>query len=130
MRSDNANGRQVGGAHYRKMEIQPWDFIVANGLGFLEGNAIKYIARWREKGGVADLEKAKHYLDKLIEVESARASAPASGNVPARCDCGAFLFVDGLELRCPNCGPGWCVTRDAEHPKCAAGGCRSARVRS
>ena len=63
----SANETQVGGAHYQ-LPIQPWDFIIANGLGFLEGNAIKYITRWRQKGGVEDLRKARHYLDKLIEV--------------------------------------------------------------
>ncbi|HWF62922.1 MAG TPA: DUF3310 domain-containing protein [Nitrospira sp.] len=66
----SANDEQVGGDHYRSKPIQPWDFIIANGIGFLEGNAIKYIARWREKGGVEDLKKARHYIDKLIETES------------------------------------------------------------
>jgi hypothetical protein len=48
------------------------EFIHANGIPFCEGNAIKYLVRWREKGGVADLEKAKHYIDLLIELESRR----------------------------------------------------------
>lgn len=52
--------------------IQPWDYIAANNIGFFEGNAIKYLTRWRDKGGIADLEKARHYLDKLIELETAR----------------------------------------------------------
>lgn len=58
---------QIGGDHYKK-SIQPWDFIIANDLGFLEGNIIKYITRWKDKGGVEDLQKARHYIDKLIEV--------------------------------------------------------------
>lgn len=62
-----ANARQVGGDHYRK-KIQTWDFIIAQGIGFLEGNAIKYIARHKDKGGKEDLEKAIHYLQKAIEV--------------------------------------------------------------
>lgn len=62
-----ANERQVGGEHYRTA-IQPWDFITANGLGYLEGNIIKYVARHKQKGGVEDLKKAKHYLEKLIEI--------------------------------------------------------------
>jgi len=62
-----ANDRQHGGNHYQK-PIQPWDFIAANGIGFFDGNAIKYLSRWRDKGGVEDLLKAKHYIDKLIEV--------------------------------------------------------------
>lgn len=46
------------------------DFIIANDIGYLEGNIIKYISRYKEKGGVVDLYKAQHYLDKLVEVES------------------------------------------------------------
>ena len=60
--------KQVGGDHYSKKEIQPWDFILANNMGYLEGNIIKYISRWKDKGGIADLYKAQHYLEKLIEV--------------------------------------------------------------
>lgn len=68
-RPTTANDVQVGGGHYKDRAIQPWDYIAANKLGFFEGNAIKYITRWREKGGVEDLRKAKHYIDKLIELE-------------------------------------------------------------
>lgn len=68
----NANSTQVGGDHYKTKPIQPWDYIIANGLGFCEGNAIKYISRWREKNGVEDLKKARHYIDKLIEIEEAK----------------------------------------------------------
>jgi hypothetical protein len=58
---------QIGGNHYRDMKIQPVEFIVANDLGFLEGNVIKYVCRYRNKGGLQDLEKARHYLDMLID---------------------------------------------------------------
>lgn len=61
---------QVAGKHYKDMAIQPVEFIHANGIGYFEGNVIKYVSRWRAKGGVADLEKAKHYIDLLIELES------------------------------------------------------------
>lgn len=64
-----ANDTQHGGTHYQKA-IQPWDYIAANGIGFFEGNAIKYLTRWREKGGIEDLKKAAHYIQKLIELES------------------------------------------------------------
>lgn len=67
----SANQRQEGGDHY-KGKVEPWDIIIAWGLGFLDGNALKYIARWRKKGGVEDLKKARHYLDKLIEVEEGK----------------------------------------------------------
>jgi len=63
-----ANEQQVGGAHYAVKAIQPWDFIIANNIGYLEGNIIKYISRWKDKGGVEDLKKAQHYLQKLIEI--------------------------------------------------------------
>ena len=67
-----ANEMQHGGNHYKLKTIQPWDFIIANNIGFLEGNAIKYLVRWREKGGVEDLKKAQHYVEKLIEVETTK----------------------------------------------------------
>jgi Protein of unknwon function (DUF3310) len=61
--------KQVGGTHYRTLAIQPVEYIFANGIGFAEGNVIKYVTRWRDKNGVVDLEKAKHYIDLLIENE-------------------------------------------------------------
>jgi len=70
----SANGKQVSGNHYKEKEIQPWDYIYANNLGYFEGNCVKYVSRWRDKGGVADLRKAIHYLEKLIELEEAKAS--------------------------------------------------------
>lgn len=59
--------KQHGGDHYRKLKIQPIQYIEANGLGFHEGNVIKYITRWKDKNGVEDLRKAVHYLELLIE---------------------------------------------------------------
>lgn len=64
-----ANEIQVGGDHYKAKTIQPWDFIAANQIGYFEGNIVKYVSRWRDKGGINDLKKARHYLDKLIELE-------------------------------------------------------------
>lgn len=63
---------QIGGEHYKEKGIQPVQYIHANGLDFFEGNAIKYLTRWRTKGGLKDLEKAKHYIDLLIELEGLR----------------------------------------------------------
>lgn len=60
---------QVGGGHYKGLKIQPAEFIHANGIGFLEGCIIKRACRWRGKGGVQDLEKIKHEVDLLIELE-------------------------------------------------------------
>ena len=64
----SANEIQHGGSHYKNKPIQPWDFIAANKLGFFEGNIVKYLSRWQDKNGVEDLLKARHYLDKLIEI--------------------------------------------------------------
>ena len=65
---------QIGGDHYKKHRIQPVEFIHANGIPFIEANCIKYLVRWRDKGGVKDLEKVKHYVDLLIDLET-RATA-------------------------------------------------------
>ena len=65
-----AKDTQVGGTHYKDLPIQPVEYIHANAIGYFEGNVIKYVSRWRKKNGVADLEKAKHYIELLIELES------------------------------------------------------------
>lgn len=64
----SALGKQIGGNHYRDGGIQPVQYIEANGLGFCEGNIIKYVTRHREKGGAEDLRKARHYIDLLLEL--------------------------------------------------------------
>lgn len=66
--------KQVAGTHYKDLPIQPVQYIHANGIGFMEGNVIKYVSRWRSKGGIADLEKAKHFLELLIQMETEKAS--------------------------------------------------------
>ena len=63
----NPYDTQVGGSHYKDMKIQPSEFINENKLQFAEGNAIKYICRHGSKGQKQDLEKAKHYIDMIIE---------------------------------------------------------------
>ena len=68
-----ASKRQVGGMHYVAQDVQPWEAMEAwmspeEFRGFLRGNVIKYVARCNEKGGRQDLEKAAHYLEKLLEV--------------------------------------------------------------
>lgn len=61
---------QVGGSHYKDLKIQPVEYIHANNIPFIEGSVIKYVTRWRNKNGIKDLEKAKHFLELLIEMES------------------------------------------------------------
>ena len=73
----NANDKQVAGTHYANKVIQPWDFITANNIPYIEGCIIKYVSRWKEKNGVEDLLKAKHYLEKLIELQSTPVQAEA-----------------------------------------------------
>ena len=68
-----ANATQIGGNHYASKAIQPWDAMQAwmsreEFTGYLRGNVIKYMARCNDKGGIEDVRKARHYIDKLIEV--------------------------------------------------------------
>ena len=63
----SAYKKQIGGSHYKNMKIQPSKFINDNKLLFAEGNAIKYICRHKQKGERQDLEKAKHYIDMILE---------------------------------------------------------------
>jgi len=65
----SAKDIQIAGTHYKQMSIQPIEYILANNLGYVEGNIIKYVSRWKTKGKLEDLRKAKHYLEILIEEE-------------------------------------------------------------
>lgn len=65
----SALAHQEGGDHYKALKIQPIEYIHANDIPFAEGSVIKYVTRWRAKNGVADLKKARHFLDLLIELE-------------------------------------------------------------
>jgi len=64
--------KQSGGNHYKKFQIQPIEFITKNKLSFLQGNVIKRICRYNLEGGggFKDLEKIKHEIDLIIELES------------------------------------------------------------
>lgn len=66
MTRQNANTRQVGGQHY-KSNYQHWDFVEDFGIGYLESMAIKYLSRWKKKDGFKDLEKAFHFVEKLLD---------------------------------------------------------------
>ena len=65
----DAMTKQVGGNHYSKYAIQPVEYITKNKLTYLQGNVIKYITRFKDKNGLEDLQKAKHYIELLIELE-------------------------------------------------------------
>jgi len=66
----SALDRQISGSHYKTMKIQPLEYALENDLGVCEHAVIKYVSRWREKGGVDDLRKAIHYCEILIEREA------------------------------------------------------------
>ena len=70
-----ANAYQVNGLHY-KSEYQHWDLCLAVGMGYLEGCTTKYVCRWRAKGGLTDLRKALHFLNKLEEDGKAPTNRP------------------------------------------------------
>ena len=69
MEEATALQKQVGGSHYADMNIQPIEFITANGLDFLQGNIIKYVCRHKNKNGADDIKKAIHYCELLLQME-------------------------------------------------------------
>lgn len=68
-----ANERQVGGTHYKIGGEEHWDRVHRLGLDYFQGQVTKYVERWKLKNGIQDLEKARHFLDKYIELETAKA---------------------------------------------------------
>lgn len=67
----SANNRQVGGDHYKTGGEEHWDRVARLGLDYFQGQITKYVERWKKKGGVQDLHKARHFLDKYIELAEA-----------------------------------------------------------
>ena len=67
MKIETALNNQIGGDHYRKLKIQPMEYSMANGLDACQHTIIKYVTRFRDKGGLQDLYKAHHTLQMLIE---------------------------------------------------------------
>ena len=70
--SPSALDVQVGGGHYKDLPIQPIEYCMANGLDACQSSIVRYVTRFRNKGGIEDLQKAKHYIDLLIEFETKR----------------------------------------------------------
>ena len=66
---DSALDEQIGGTHYKDVTIQPVEYIERNNLGFCAGNVVKYVTRYKQKGGKEDLMKARHYIDLMLELE-------------------------------------------------------------
>lgn len=91
----NALKRQEGGAHYKNLKIQPVEYIHANGIGYFEGNVIKYVTRWKDKNGLEDLKKAKHYIELLIDLtERSVAEQARQELVRAERATPSYRFVD------------------------------------
>ncbi|MES3001314.1 MAG: DUF3310 domain-containing protein [Pseudomonadota bacterium] len=94
-----ADDNQVGGDHYKKLDIQPWTAMEAwmpreQFIGFLRGNAIKYLARAGHKDSLLEaVKKARHYLDKLVEIEEAAVAPPSQQDLPL--NYGGVPAVDG-----------------------------------
>ncbi len=76
--TDKASEKQVGGGHYKTLPIQPGEFIRKNGIGWYEGNAIKYVCRYKQKNGKEDILKAIHYLELLLEEIDNESSIPTT----------------------------------------------------
>ena len=76
--SENTNplDTQEGGSHYKSMAIQPVQYIHANSIGYFEGCVIKYVSRWKNKNGMEDLRKAKHFIELLIDLETKASENP------------------------------------------------------
>ena len=103
-----ASHRQVGGAHYATLTIQPSEFIQRNQLGWCEGNAIKYVCRHGSKNGRQDIEKAIHYLQLLLEWEypNAPIDPPACSHPPRDPGPDACGLYRDRPLACPACDEG------------------------
>lgn len=77
-----ANDRQVGGSHYQTEGDQHWDICSRHDAGYLEGTLTAYVWRWRDKNGLEDLEKTRHYLQKLWEMTNGTMHHTSGGSVP------------------------------------------------
>ena len=68
----NALEKQTGGNHYKDMAIQPAEYAEKNGRSLLEGNIVKYVSRWKKKGGLTDLQKIIHCAELIIEIHEVK----------------------------------------------------------
>lgn len=94
------NAVQVGGSHYKGTTFQHWDFVQSTLSGrYLEGNITKYLSRWRNKNGLQDLQKARHYLTKLIEQVNLGKSFPlyTGAPMPSLLTPEHFCDVNGID---------------------------------
>jgi hypothetical protein len=66
--AEDPNSIQIGGNHYHRGGLQHWDLVAEHNIPYLLAVPVKYLTRWRDKGGVEDLRKAEHFLHKAMEV--------------------------------------------------------------
>ncbi len=90
--------------HYAGFSIEPLQYIEANGIPFHEGSVIKYVSRWREKGGLDDLKKARFYIDRLIELEEGKEDKQKGSLVCEQ--CGMVGELDDSLWHCYKKAPG------------------------
>ena len=86
-KTEQANARQIGGDHYKGQDLQHWDYCYARGFDCFQYIISKWVERWRKKGGIEDLRKARHALDKYIELaesEEAQRQGMKAGAEPGR----------------------------------------------
>lgn len=96
----NVNEHQVGGDHYRS-EYQHWDLVINISLPYLEAQAVRYISRWRKKGGIQDVEKANHFIQKLRSVQEIVFPYRSSAKVPLSMiviEVGKYVSTNNLPL--------------------------------
>ncbi len=98
MAREEASARQVSGSHYKKYAIQPAEYCAKNKIGFLPGTAIKYVTRYKDKGGAEDIRKAIHILELILEFEY---PALLSNNLDAVKPPGAAIAPHTGGLACP-----------------------------
>jgi Protein of unknwon function (DUF3310) len=90
-----ANKRQVGGRHY-KTNFEHWDLVLMTGMNYFQGQATRYICRWRKKDGLQDLEKALHYIDKMAESPIPIVVRPPLGSIAV--EVLHFAIINGLNM--------------------------------
>lgn len=103
--------KQIGGNHYKDFEIQPIEFIHKNNLGFEIGNVIKYVCRYKLKGEIQDLEKAKHYIELLIELSTNKSEKIENSLIiclkcssnKENCKCKNLEKFDTENIKCKKC---------------------------
>lgn len=87
---------QVGGGHYKDLAIQPVEYNHANGLGYLEGNVIKYVTRHKAKNGAQDIRKAIHYLELILQLEYGDVDEMAFKHTPSEAEALADEYAHDL----------------------------------